>query len=194
MTAPAPADAHPGGPLPLTVRQSAVAAILALVVGLGAALLTPIAAAFQASRVVPPGAVVVGQASVLPAPGWTVEQRAADAVLLTRSGAQVVVHWAPGAPPADPAESLGALAAATQRLVPEARSFGSPRRFTSPSGEPGYLAPFAAPGSTGAIAIVVGRQGQAHVQALAPSTTFASLADDVLGMITGIRIVDRGSP
>jgi hypothetical protein len=31
------------------------------------------------------------------------------------------------------------------------------------------------------------------VQALAPSTTFASLADEIVGMITGIRIVRGGS-
>jgi hypothetical protein len=31
------------------------------------------------------------------------------------------------------------------------------------------------------------------VQALAPSTTFASLSDEIVGMITSIRIVRGGS-
>jgi len=57
----------------------------------------------------------------------------------------------------------------------------------------GYLAPFAAPGSTGAIALVRSTQGEATVQVLAPATTFASLSDEILGMVTGIRLVRAGS-
>jgi len=31
------------------------------------------------------------------------------------------------------------------------------------------------------------------VQVLAPATTFASLSDEILGMVTGIRVVRGGS-
>jgi hypothetical protein len=183
----------PGGPIPLTLRQSAIAAVLVLAVGLGTALLTPVAAAVSAQRVTPPGAVVVGQAAVLPAAGWAIEDRDSTGVLLSRAGARMVVRWVPGPPQGDPQQDLSALAATTQQALPQARSIGSVRGFTSPSNDPGYLAPFAGPGSTGAIAVVRSGQGEARVQALAPSTTFASLADEIVGMITGIRIVRGGS-
>jgi hypothetical protein len=183
----------PGGPIPLTLRQSAIAALLVLAVGLGAALLTPVAASVSAQRVTPPGAVVVGRAAVLPAAGWAVEERDATGVLLSRAGARMVVRWVAGAPQADPQQELSALAAATQQNLPEARSLGGVREFTTPSSDQGYLAPFAAPGSTGAIALVRSSQGEARVQALAPSTTFASLSDEIVTMITGIRIVRAGS-
>src|SRR3954452_20321133 len=79
-------ESSPGGPLPLTMRQGAIAAVLVLVVGLGAALLTPLAAAVEAGRVKPPGSLAVGRAVVLPAAGWTVESQQSDAVLLSRAG------------------------------------------------------------------------------------------------------------
>ena len=79
-----------------------------------------------------------------------------------------------------------------RRLVPGARGFGGVRRFTTPSGDPGYLEPFAAPGSTGAIALVDTPGGDALVQALAPSTTFGQVSDDLITMITQLR-VRRGS-
>jgi hypothetical protein len=192
--APSPAVAAPshparlaGGPLPLTMRQSAVAALVVLVVGLGAALLTPIAAAVEARRVTPPGGVTAGQAVVLPAAGWTVQARQADAVLLTRGGAQLVVRWQRGRPPA-PQAGLAALASSTQQAVPGARSFGGVRQFVTPTGDPGYLEPFAAPGSTGAIALVQAPDGEALVQALAPSTTFSQVSGDLISMITGLRV------
>jgi hypothetical protein len=183
----------PGGPIPLTLRQSAIAAILVLAVGLGTALLTPVAAALSAQRVTPPGAVVVGRAAVLPAAGWAIEDRDATGVLLSRAGARMVVRWAAGTPQGDPQQDLSALAAATQQNLPEARSLGGVRQFTTPTNDQGYLAPFAAPGSTGAIALVRSPQGEARVQALAPSTTFASLSDEIVGMITGIRVLRAGS-
>ena len=83
----------PGGPVPLTLRQSAIAAVLVLAVGLGIALLTPVAAAVSARRVTPPGAIRIGQAAVVPAAGWAVEDRDTTGVLLTRAGARMVVHW-----------------------------------------------------------------------------------------------------
>jgi hypothetical protein len=183
----------PGGPLTLTLRQSAVAAVLVLAVGLGTALLTPVAAAVSAQRVTPPGAVTVGPASVLPADGWTVEDRDSTAVLLTRAGARMVVRWVPGTPQADPEQSLTALAEETKQALPDARSFGGVREFATPSGDPGFLAPFAAPGSTGAIALVRSSEGQVTVQALASATTFASLSDEIVGMITDIRVLRGGS-
>ena len=183
----------PGGPIPLTLRQSAVAALLVLAVGLGTALLTPVAAAVSARRLTPPGAITVGRAAVLPAAGWEVEDRDGTGVLLNRAGARMVVRWVDGAPQGDPEQDLSRLAAATQQALPEARSIGSVRRFTTPSSDPGYLAPIAGPGSTGAIALVRSSEGEATVQALAPSTTFASLSDEIVGMITSIRIVRGGS-
>jgi hypothetical protein len=182
----------PGGPLPLTMRQSAVAAIVVLALGLGAALLTPVAAAVEARRVTPPGAVVAGQAAVLPAEGWTVESQDAGAVLLSRAGARMLVRWQPGTPP-DPSTGLSSLAKSTQNDVPDASQFGGVRQFTTPSGDPGYLAPFAAPGSTGAIALVRSADGEVTVQALAPSTTFSAVSDDLLSMITSIRIRRGGA-
>ncbi len=183
----------PGGPVPLTLRQSAIAAVLVLAVGLGIALLTPVAAAVSARRVTPPGAIRIGQAAVVPAAGWAVEDRDTTGVLLTRAGARMVVHWVAGAPRADPKQDMSALAASTEQALPTARSFGGVREFTTPSGDQGYLAPFAAPGSTGAIALVRSPQGEATVQVLAPATTFASLSDEILGMVTGIRLVRAGS-
>src|SRR3954464_7425099 len=188
-------ESSPGGPLPLTMRQGAIAAVLVLVVGLGAALLTPLAAAVEAGRVKPPGSLAVGRAVVLPAAGWTVESQQSDAVLLSRAGARMVVRWqgrGRGRPPADPSAGLSQLAASTRQDVPDASSFGGVRQFTSESGDPGYLAPFAAPGSTGAIALVIGGGGQATVQALAPSTTFSQVSDELLSMITSIRILRGG--
>jgi len=184
-------ESSPGGPLPLTMRQGAIAAVLVLVVGLGAALLTPLAAAVEAGRVKPPGSLAVGRAVVLPAAGWTVESQQSDAVLLSRAGARMVVRWQ-GSAPADPSAGLSQLAASTRQDVPDASSFGGVRQFTSESGDPGYLAPFAAPGSTGAIALVIGGGGQATVQALAPSTTFSQVSDELLSMITSIRILRGG--
>jgi hypothetical protein len=173
------------------MRQSAVAAIVVLVVGLGAALGAPLGAALEARRVTPPGSVTAGQAVVLPAAGWTLQARRADAVLLTHGGAQMLVRWEPGTPP-DPRTAVSALEDATEQVVPGARGFGGVRQFTAPSGDAGYLEPFAAPGTTGAIAVVRAPNGQAVVQAVAPSTTFGSVSDDLLSMITGIRI-QRGS-
>lgn len=181
----------PGGPLPLTIRQGALAAVLVLVVGLGAALLTPVAAALEARRVTPPGSVTAGSVVVLPAPGWSVQARTPDGLLLSRGGARMIVQWQPG-PPADPPTALSSLASATQEIVPDARRFGGVRPFVTPSGDPGYLEPFAAAGSTGAIAVVTAPEGEALVQALAPSTTFSQVADDLLAMITDLRIRREG--
>ena len=183
----------PGGPLPLTMRQGAVAAIIVLLVGLGAALGTPIAAALEAGRVAPPGSLTVGQAVVLPAAGWAVQDRQSNAVLLTRGGAQLLIRWEPGTPP-DPRTALSRVAASTQQVVPDARGFGGARAFSTPSGDSGYLEPFAAPGTTGAVGVVQGPGGQAVVQAIAPSTTFGSVSDDLLSMITNIRIQRGNSP
>jgi hypothetical protein len=173
------------------MRQSAVAAIVVLVVGLGAALGTPIGAALEARRVIPPGSITAGQAVILPAAGWTVQAQQTNAVLLTRGGAELVLRWEPGTPP-DPRTAVSRLAAETEQAVPGARGFGGVRQFTSPSGDPGDLEPFAAPGTTGEIAVVQASNGEAVVQAVAPSTTFGSVSDDLLSMITGIR-VQRGS-
>jgi hypothetical protein len=183
----------PGGPIPLTLRQSAVAAVLVLVVGLGVALLTPVAAAVSAQRVTPPGSIRIGQAAVVPAAGWAIEDQDANGVLLNRAGARMVVRWVAGQPQGDPQQDMSALAATTRQALPTAQSFGGLRQFTTPSGDQGYLTPFAAPGSTGAIALVRSPQGEATVQVLAPATTFASLSDEIVGMITGIRIVRGGS-
>jgi hypothetical protein len=174
------------------MRQSAVAAIVVLVIGLGAALGTPIGAALEARRVTPPGSITAGQVVILPAAGWTVEDRQTNAVLLTRGGAQMLVRWEPGTPP-DPQTAVSRLADATEQAVPGARGFGGVREFTTPSGDAGYLEPFAAPGTTGAIAVVQAPNGQAVVQAIAPSTTFGSVSDDILSMITDIRIQRRSS-
>jgi hypothetical protein len=173
------------------MRQSAVAAIAVLVIGLGAALGTPIGAALEARRVKPPGSITAGQAVVLPAAGWALQGRQTHAVLLTRGGAQLVVRWEPGTPP-DPQTAVSRLADSTEQALPDARGVGAVRHFTTPSGDPGYLEPFAAPGTTGAIAVVQASNGQAVVQAVAPSTTFGSVSDDLLSMISGIRI-QRGS-
>jgi hypothetical protein len=173
------------------MRQSAVAAIVVLVIGLGAALGTPIGAALEARRVKPPGSITAGQAVILPATGWALEAQQTNAVLLTRGGAQMVVRWEPGTPP-DPQTAVRRLADTTEQAVPDARGVGGVRQFTTPSGDPGYLEPIAAPGTTGAIAVVQAPNGQAVVQAVAPSTTFASVADDLLSMISEIRI-QRGS-
>ncbi len=189
--APTPIPRLPGGPLPLTLRQSAVAALVILVVGLGAALLTPVAAALEARRVAPPGSVTAGQAVVLPADGWVVQAQDTDAVLLTRGGARLIVQWQPGTPP-EPQTALATLGAATEGEVSGARGFGGVRQFTAPSRDPGYLEAFAAPGTTGAIAVVQASFGQAAVQAIAPSTTFSQVSDDILTMITGLRIL-RGA-
>jgi hypothetical protein len=186
--APRRAARVPGGPVPLTLRQSAVAAVLVLLVGLGTALLTPVAAAVSAQRITPPDSVVVGRAAVVLADGWQVEDRNSTAVLLTRAGARMVVRWVPDAPQADPEQAITALASETQQALPGARSFGGVREFTTPSSDPGYLAPFAAPGSTGAIALVQSPEGQVTVQALASATTFASLSDEIVEMITDIRV------
>jgi hypothetical protein len=113
-------------------------------------------------------------------------------VLLTRNGAQMVVRWEPGTPP-DPQTSLSRLAASTQQVVPDARGFGGARRFSTPTSDPGYLEPFAAPGTTGAIAVIQASTGEAVVQAIAPSTNFGSVSDDLLSMITGIRIQRRST-
>jgi hypothetical protein len=133
--------------------------------------------------------VAAGPVVVLPASGWTVQAQQTNAVLLTRGGAQMVVRWRPGAPPT-PQQGLVALAAATRQAVPDARSFGGVRGFTSASGDPGYLEAFAAPGSSGVIALIIptSPQGMATVQALAPSTTVGQVTDDVLSMITGLRV------
>ena len=180
----------PGGPVPLTLRQSTVAAVLILLVGLGAALLAPFAAALEARRVTPPGSVTAGQAIVLPADGWVVQTQDTDAVLLTRGGARLIVQWQPGTPP-EPQTALATLGAATQQEVPGARGFGGVRQFTTPSRDPGYLEAFAAPGTTGAIAVVQASFGQAAIQAIAPSTTFSQVSDDIVTMITGLRILRR---
>jgi hypothetical protein len=173
------------------MRQSAIAAIVVLVVGLGVALLTPLAAAVEARRHTPPGGVVAGQATILPADGWIVEEKTTDAVLLNDAGARMLVQWRPGAPP-DAQTALSSLAQATTGSAPDAVRFGGARQFVTPTGDTGYLEPFAAPGSTGAIAVVLSSQGEATVQALAPSTTFSQVADEIVSMITGLRI-RRGS-
>ena len=90
--------------------------------------------------------------------------------------------------PPPPQQALAALALATEQAVPDTRALGGVRRFTTPSGDPGYLQPFAAPDTTGAIAVVQSTGGQALVQAVAPSTTFSQVADDLISMITGLRI------
>jgi hypothetical protein len=190
--APARPARLPGGPLPLTMRQSALAAIAVLVIGLGAALGTPIGAALEARRVTPPGSITAGQAVVLPAAGWALQARQTNSVLLTRGGAQMVVRWEPGTPP-DPQTAVSRLADSTEEAVPDARGVGRVRQFTTPSGDAGYLEPIAAPGTTGAIAVVQASDGQAVVQAVAPSTTFGSVSDDLLSMISGIRIQRRSS-
>jgi predicted component of type VI protein secretion system len=169
------------------MRQGAVAAVVILIVGLGAAVFTPIAAAVEARRVTPPGGVVAGEAVIVPAPGWTVQTQQTNAVLLTRAGAQMLVQWEAGTPP-PPQQALAVLASATEQAVPDTRALGGVRPFTTPSGDPGYLQPFAAPGTTGAIAVVQSTTGQALVQAVAPSTTFSEVADDLISMITGLRI------
>src|SRR4051812_14855076 len=118
------------------MRQSAVAAIVVLLVGLGAALGTPIAAALEARRVAPPGSITAGRAVVLPAAGWTLQGRQADAVLLTRGGAQMVVRWEPGTPP-DPQTAVSRLADSTAQAVPRARGVGRGPGVPQPGGQHG---------------------------------------------------------
>ena len=176
----------PGGPLPLTMRQSAVAAIVLLVVGLGAALETRSRPRSRHGASTHPAASRPARPSSCPpglgGAGPRDERRAAVA----RGGA--AAGQLAARRPADPQTALSQVAAATQQVVPDARGFGRVGQFSTPSGDSGYVEPFAAAGTTGAIAVVKSEAGEAVVKATAPSTTFASVSDDLQSMIASIRI------
>jgi hypothetical protein len=183
----------PGGPLPLTMRGAGLAAALVLVVGLGVSLLLPVAAAIEARRVVPPGAVVVGRASFLPADGWVVTSGGTgqDEVVVSRAGTQMLVRYQGSA--ADPVATLRRLLGTAASQDPDLRTVGGARTFTTPSQDAGVLQPFASAGSTGAVAVVGGEESAVLVEAVGPATSFAPLFGQVGEMVTGIRLQEGGA-
>ncbi len=196
---PEPARAGvPSGPVPLTLRQAGVAAALILAVALATSLLLPVVAALQARFVVPPGAVVVGRASFLPADGWAVVETRQDAVVLARAGTSMLVRYdASASPVSDPAGtalgSLQDLAARTVQEAPDVRVVGGVRSFSTTTQDPGYLQALASPGTNGVLAVVGGEDAQVVVEAAGPSTSFAPLFGQVGEMVTGLRLQEGAS-
>jgi hypothetical protein len=186
-----------GGPLPLTLRQAGIAAALILVVALGASLLLPVAAAVEARRIVPPGAVVVGRASFLPADGWVVVESAQDAAVVARAGTRMLVRYQPASSSGSRTTSEAAQAARSQLRTltdtarqgsPEVAAIGGVRAFQTTTEDPGFLQALASPGTTGALAVVGGRTADVVVQAAGPATSFAPLSGQVAEMVTGLRL------
>jgi hypothetical protein len=186
-------DGPPGGPLPLTLRQAGLAAAAVVAVALVVSLALPVAAALGARRIVPPGAVVVGEASLLPADGWVVADRSAegDAVLLARAGTQLLVRYETGS--GDPLAALADLTRATAQEAPELGAVGGVRTFTTVTDDRGYLQAIASPGTTGALAVVAGERARVLVQAAGPATSFSPLSGQVGEMVTGIRLREGDS-
>ncbi len=196
-----PGPPAPGGPIPLTLRQAGIAAALVLAVALATSLLLPVAAAVQARRVVPPGAVVVGGASFLPADGWGVVESGPDAVVLARAGSKMLVRYdEDGDGGGDPLVSLRALADRTAAAAPQVRPVGGVRTFRTVTEDVGYLQAFASPGTTGALAVVARAPAegaaagtaagpQVLVEAVGPATSFAPLSGQVSEMVAGMRLL-----
>jgi len=185
----------PGGPIPLTTRQAGIAAAAVLAVALAVSLLLPGAAALQARSTVPPGAVVVGRVSFLPADGWVVVRSAPDAVLIARAGTQLLVSYQPSAAELDPVTTLRTLERQLAQEEGQTRAVGGVRTFQTVTGERGYLQAYASPGTTGALGVVPVQEPDAAVliRAAGPATSFSPLSGEVAEMITGLRLRAGGA-
>ncbi len=199
MTPPPTAAAHAGvldsGPQPLTRRDARWWAAAVVAVGVVFALVLPVLAAWVASRAVPPGAVTFGAASVIPAPGWTVEDTGADRVVLTKGGVVATFdsqQYAGGGP--------ARLASLQQEVVaqnPTLTTASEPRPFRVPTGQDGLLRALAGVGETAVIGTVVARGVAADMVAVGDSKSVTGTAADLERMLASIRIHadgDGGGP
>lgn len=136
---------------------------------------------------VPPGALVFGSASVLPAEGWTVAQRSPFAVALDNKGVVVTFTSAPAAGQSAAVRALS-VAGEMRAKYPQLTVSSELQPFTTAVGDAGQLTALAGTSQTGIAASIV-QAGQAvDVESLGQSTQFGESINDIEDMLDSVRI------
>lgn len=176
------------GPLPLSGLAGWwwAAVVLLGTVSFGYGL--PLIADNVAKVTVPPGSVVFGSASVIPAEGWTVVQRTAFSVKLDNRGVVITFTSVPAAGQSAAVRAL-AVAQEMRRTYPQLTVTSALQPFTTAAGDAGQLAALAGPDQT-AIAASIVQAGQAvDVSSLGQATQLGESISVIEEMLDSVRFV-----
>lgn len=179
------------GPLPLSRLAGWVWAAVVLFGTLFFGFGLPLIAGNVSKVTVPPGALVFGSGSVVPADGWTVAQRTPFTVTLDNKGVAVTFTSSPAEGESAAVRAL-AVAQQMRRTYPQLTVSSALQPFTTDSGDPGQLTAVAGISQTGIAASIV-RAGQAvDVESLGQTTQFGESIIDIEAMLNSVRIVGAG--
>jgi hypothetical protein len=179
------------GPLPLS-RRAAIWAAAAVFLGtlcIGVGL--PLLASRVAEVRVPPGAIAFGNASIIPAAGWSQAERSATSVTLEKSGVWITFQWLQ-APGQTAAQRVHLLAAEMQAEFPQLAGTSEPVAFSTPTKDVGQLIALASATQTSLVASVVDKGEAVDVQSLGDALQFGEVISEAQGMIESIRLLGPG--
>lgn len=175
------------GPMPLSRTAGWAWAAFVLLGTMVFSLLIPTAATRWSAVAVPPGAVVFGEASVIPAEGWSVTSETVTSVTLSNGGVSAVFRSLP-ADGKSAALRVADLAEDTRARTTALTVESQPHPFSTPGRTPGQLIALAGTNQTGLVASVVDGPQAVDVVAVGELTQFGEAVSDIQQMLESIRI------
>lgn len=139
-----------------------------------------------ARETVPPGGISFGQASVVPAAGWTVTDQSGNSLSLGKGGIAITFTSVPAAGSSAAVRALD-LAEENRIEFPRLTVASDPRTFNTTQA-PGELIALAGTNLTAIVASVVVGQEAVDVQTRGESTQFGEVVGDIQTMLESIRI------
>lgn len=172
--------------MPLTLRSSLwwSALIFGVTMMLGVGL--PTLATQVAGETVPPGGNEFGNASVVPAEGWTETDQSANSLTLSKNGIRISFTSVPADGESAAVRALE-LADENQAQYPALTVASDPRTFNTTQG-PGELIALAGTSLTAIVASVVVGAEAVDIQTRGESTQFGEIVGDIQDMLESIRI------
>ncbi len=179
------------GPLPLSRRAAlwAAAGVFFGTLFLGVGL--PLLATRVADVRVPPGALVFGNASIIPAEGWSQAERTETSITLEQAGVWITFRSLPS-PEQTAAQRVQVLSDRMQGESPQLAGVSDPVPFTTPTKDVGQLIALASATQTALVASVVDSGDAVDTESLGEAKQFGEVIDEVQGMIESIRIIGPG--
>lgn len=150
-------------------------------------ILLPLFASQVAHYTVPPGSITFGQASIIPADGWSMTTRTVSSVTLDNNGVWITFRSEPAQGRSAAVRALD-LGDQMKAAYPQLSVASDPSPFTTPTYAQGQLIALAGSNQTGIAASVVEFDQAVDVESLGESTQFGESIADIEAMIESIRI------
>ncbi len=179
------------GPIPLSVPAAVLWALGILSGTLFFGFGLPVLASRIAEVTVPPGAIVFGYASVIPAQGWTQTSATASSVTLDNNGVWITFRSVSAQGESAAARAVG-LSDQMRLTYPQLTVASDPSPFWTPTQSQGQLIALAGTSQTAIVASVVEAGQAVDVESLGESTQFGEAVADIESMMESIRILESG--